>query len=336
MSIQESTSTEEPMSAEEKADAADSGGEAVVWRDGAFIPYSQATTHVMSHMSARGSQVFDVIIVADNDDGPSALGLRQHVARFVRSAELMGMENPGSVGALETAVAATVMANVSGPEAPLAPGPMIVKMIAAWADEGVGITPATLTPTVFIVVTPYDSPTPFGRLAQPIKVKTAPMPKIPASVLPPSIKVAAAYTPGIRHHLAAEKEGFDHVLFRTQSGDLAESVTSSVLVVSGGRILAPPVDTVLDGITRRVVLDAAQYIDVPNDIRPVSWDEVLAADELLLTSTVKAVVPFGRLDDQRFDAPGPVSTKLAEVLSAIETGRHELSGRWMTPLAPLV
>lgn len=309
--------------------------ETVVWRDGSLIPYSQATTHVMSHMSARGSQVFDVIIVADTDDGPSALGLRPHVARFVRSAELMGMQAPGSVGALEQAVAATVMANASGPDAPLAPGPLIVKTIAAWVDEAVGITPHTLAPTVFIVVTPYDSPTPFGHLAEPINVKTAPMPKIPASVLPPSIKVAAAYTPGIRHHLAAEREGFDYVVFRTQSGDLAESVTSSLLVVKGGRILAPPVDTVLDGITRRVVLDAAQYIDVPNDIRPVAWDEVLAADELLLTSTVKAVVPIGRLDDQQFDAPGPISSKLAEVLSAIETGQHELSRRWMTPLAPL-
>ena len=41
------------------------------------------------------------------------------------AAELMGMEPPGSVGALEQAVAAAVMANVSGPDAPLAPGPAV-------------------------------------------------------------------------------------------------------------------------------------------------------------------------------------------------------------------
>lgn len=315
---------------------ATSDAEPVVWRNGELIPYSAATTHVMSHMSARGSQVFDVIIVGPTADGPCALGLRSHVARFVRSAEMMGMASPGSVGALEQAVARTVMANVAGPDATLPAGEaLIVKLIAAWTEEGNGAMPTTLTPTVFVVVSPYSSSTPFGHVADPISVKTATMPKMPASVMPPSIKVAAAYTPGLRHQLAAQQEGYDHVVFRTQDGDLAESVTSSLLVVSGGRILAPPVDTVLDGITRRVVLDAAQSIDVPNDIRPVGWDEVLAADELLLTSTIKAVVPIGRLDERRLDAPGPVSTGLAQVLASVMVGDHELSSRWMTPLASL-
>ena len=84
-----------------------------VWRDGELIPFAEATTHVLSHMSARGSQVFDVLLVTRTDTGPCGVGLRQHVARFVRSAELMGMEDVGQVGDLEGAVARVVGANVA-------------------------------------------------------------------------------------------------------------------------------------------------------------------------------------------------------------------------------
>ena len=97
-------------------------------------------------------------------------------------------------------------------------------------------------------------------------------------------------------------------------------------------ISAPPLDSVLDGITRRVVLDAADDAGIPIEIRPVAWSEVVGADELILTSTTHPVVPVGRLDDQAFEAPGPVAMTLGRAMAAIFRGEHPISGRWLTPL----
>ena len=65
----------------------------------------------------------------------------------------------------------------------------------------------------------------------------------------------------------------------------------------------------------------------------MAWDEVRNADELILTSTTHPVVPVGLLDDVTFDAPGPVTSELAQIVDEMFQGRHQLSGQWLTPLA---
>ncbi len=305
----------------------------MVWRDGELIPFADATCHVLSHMAARGSQVFDVLLVTRTDAGPCAVGLRPHIARFLRSAELMGMEEVGELGALEAAVAETVLANIDGSE-PAAghAGPFVAKIIAAWVEETAGLLPTELRPSVYVMALPIDGEQTPTMLGGPVKVRSSAMPKIPAEILPPSVKVAASYTPGLREQLRSRAEGFDHTVFRTTAGDLAESTTLSMMVVNAERIIVPPLDSVLDGITRRVTLDAAQDAGIPIEVRAVAWDEVTEADELLLTSTTHPMVSVGRLDDRTFDAPGPVTAEVARVLTEVYRGQHRLSDRWLTPL----
>ena len=284
-------------------------------------------------MAARGSQVFDVLRVVPTADGLAAIGLRPHVSRFLQSAELMGMQNVGTVGDLERAVAETVSAapEVAGQDTPS----FTVKLVAAWTEEPNGVMPASLEPTVFVLALPARpgaEPEVFGA---PVKVKSVTMPKVPASVLPPSLKVAASYTPGIREQMRVRSLGYDYPIFKTTNGDLAESTTLSVLVVSNGQVLVPPLDAVLDGITRRVVLDVAHHLSIPVDVRGIYWDEVEAADELILSSTTHAVTPVMALDDRLIDAPGPVTEELGRAVTELYDGGHPLSPRWLTPLTTL-
>ncbi|MEL6984509.1 MAG: aminotransferase class IV, partial [Actinomycetota bacterium] len=256
------------------------------------------------------------------------------VARFLRSAELMGMEDVGELGDLERAVAQTVTANAS-PVSQHADytGPFLVKLIAAWVEEAPGLLPTELRPSVYVVALPATGEHIPQVLHEPAKVRSSAMPKIPAEILPPSVKVAASYTPGLREQLRSRAEGFDHTVFRTPGGDLAESTTLSTLVVTGERIIVPPLDTVLDGITRRVALDAAQDAGIPIEVRAVAWDEVTTADELFLTSTTHPVVPVGQLDDRSFEAPGPVTTEVADIMAKVYRGQHQLSDQWLAPLS---
>ncbi len=309
----------------------------VVWRNGQLMPFADATTHVLSHMSARGSQIFDVLLVTRTDVGPCAVGLRAHVTRFLRSAEMMGMIETGEVAELEHAVAQTVIAN-SSPVSKNADrtGPVVVKLIAGWAEEGVGLLPAELRPTVYVLALPHVGEHEVDSLGPPAKVKTASMPKIPSEILPPSMKVAAGYTPGVREVLAAKAEGYDQVVFRTMDGDLAESTTLSMVVLSDGKIAVPPLDSVLDGITRRLILDAAQHLGIPTEVRVIGWEEVLEADELMLTSTNNPVQPVELLDEIPFEAPGPMTSAIAACVTDTLRGHHELSEVWLTPLDGLV
>lgn len=258
--------------------------------------------------------------------GNCAVGLQEHVVRFIRSMELMGMDHETTVGELNEAVAAVVAANDSTGT---------IKLVASWVEEANGVLPTTTKPTMFVASVPIDPESDRSKPLVPINVKTAPGPKILNSVLPPSLKVAASYTPGIRHKLAAVAEGFDEILFKSATGDLAESSSLSCVVVSNGRLIAPPLDTVLDGITRRMLFDIAEFENIVVDVRPVAWSEVEAADELFLSSTNKVVMPIKLLDERSFDAPGPMSDRLTAISNQVLADDHSLSERWLTPLSEI-
>lgn len=295
--------------------------EALIWIDGGLRPASEATVSILSHAVQRGSTVFDVVRICDTQDGPAAFGLREHVARFDRSMHLMGMTSAWSLDQLERALAETVLAN---------PGATLVKVTAAWVSTPVATLPDTTDPQVSIAA--INAPLLDPRTAPGVRAKVALATKLPADVLPPGLKVAAAYTYGIRQKMAARAEGYDEIILRTQKGDLAESVSQSLFVVRDDLLLAPPLDIVLDGITRRMVLDVAHHLGYHSQVRGIPWDEVASADELFLSSTTNPVQSLAELDGRSLPAPGPLGSKLAAQAMELLAGRHALSHRWLTPL----
>lgn len=295
----------------------------VIWVDGSLVPSGEAVVSVFSHGMQRGSTVFDVLKVVHPNGEPHALALREHVARFVQSMELMGMTPEVGLPALEQAVADTVGAN---------PGAEVVKLAAAWTDVPLRSLPSSTVPSIYVTaINPTNAVDPGGSPAT-VALTVATAPKMPAAVLPPSLKVAASYTHGVRERLAAVAAGFDDVIFRTIDGDLAEGTTQSVFSVVGEDLLLPPLDSVLDGITRRVVIDLARCAGRQIDIRPIAWAELDDADELFLCSTNAPVLPIRRIDDTDYPAPGPVTATLAADMAQLLTGVHERSARWLTAL----
>ncbi len=95
----------------------------------------------------------------------------------------------------------------------------------------------------------------------------------------------------------------------------------------------PPLDVVLDSITRRLVLDIGVNLGFHHEVRPVLWAEVESADELFLCSTNAPVAPVSRLDDHRWPDVGPVSQAItSEIAAMIDDPEHQLARRWLTPL----
>jgi branched-chain amino acid aminotransferase len=105
-------------------------------------------------------------------------------------------------------------------------------------------------------------------------------------------------------------------------------------VVKGRRLVVPPLDVVLDSITRRLVLDIGAHLGFHCEIRGVPWAEVVDADELFLCSTNAPVCPVARLDDRTWTVPGPVSAAVRSEIDTMIAGEHPLRRRWLTSLAP--
>jgi branched-chain amino acid aminotransferase len=109
----------------------------------------------------------------------------------------------------------------------------------------------------------------------------------------------------------AREGGFDEALLVTPHGRVLEGPTWSFFWVAGGRVLTPPLeDRILDSITRRYVIEECEAEE-----RPCTLDDVRAADEAFIASTVREAMPIAAVDDIALpSAPGPVTLEAGERL----------------------
>ena len=94
---------------------------------------------------------------------------------------------------------------------------------------------------------------------------------------------------------------------------MSEAAASNVWVIKNGVVMGPPKDNlVLEGIRFGLIERICRDQGISFELRPVTREEVLAADELLLSSATKEVLPITLLDGQPVGTgqPGPVYARL--------------------------
>jgi len=120
-----------------------------------------------------------------------------------------------------------------------------------------------------------------------------------------------------RHVLAlrgARAAGALEAIFLNSAGRVAEGTVSNIFVICGGALATPPPEEgLLPGIARAAVLELAEELGIPVEVRPVMLEEFMAADEMMLTNSIMEVMPVTRLEGQAVGGgkPGPVTQRLA-------------------------
>jgi branched-chain amino acid aminotransferase len=299
-----------------------------IWQDGRLVGWAEPTVHVLSHSIQRGSLVFDVMAVYETARGSVILGLREHVARFCRSARLNAMDLPVEEEGILGAIGEVVRAN---------PGAEVVKISAYYPGISLDVLPVDTHPSIAIAAVAISDLIPGGMPARmrAARIQVARPIKAPPRVLSPQVKIAAGYTAAATAKAQARRDGFDDILFLDETGNIAESSTQSFLLVRGGTLHAPPTEYVLEGITRRAVLELAEDESVPVRIEPIPSDALASLDEAFLAGTTMNVWPVEQIDERTLPSPipGPVSARLGERFERMIKGEDPvLSPRWMQPV----
>ena len=111
----------------------------------------------------------------------------------------------------------------------------------------------------------------------------------------------------LARQISADVGAIETVMFR--DGFLSEAAASNVWVVKGGKLIGTPRDNlVLEGIRYGLLEALCRQAGIPFELRRISRDEVFGADELLLSSATKEVLPVTQLDGQAIGTgiPGPI------------------------------
>jgi D-alanine transaminase len=123
-----------------------------------------------------------------------------------------------------------------------------------------------------------------------------------------STSLAAAV---LARQVSADAGAIETIMFR--DGSLSEAAASNVWVVKNGIVLGSPKDhLVLEGIRYGLIEQLCREAGIPLELRRITREEVLAADEVLLSSATKEVLPVTQLDGRPVGngRPGPIYDKL--------------------------
>ena len=163
-----------------------------------------------------------------------------------------------------------------------------------------------LTPTVFIMVNPMKLPSDEQR-AQGVACVSAGDFRWEKAHIKSTSLLGAVFS----RQISVDAGALETVMFR---GDhLSEAAASNVWVVKHGKVMGPPRDhLVLEGIRYGLIEEICRAAGIEFELRRISRAEVLAADELLLSSATKEILPITLLDGQPVGngQPGPIYAKL--------------------------
>jgi len=300
-----------------------------IWLDGELVPWERATVHVLSHSLQRGSLIFDYMSVHETPQGPAVFRLRDHVERFLRSAELMSLPLAQDRDAIEAAILTTVAAN---------PGAKSVKVSAYLASIEVDVVP--LDDHVTLAIAAYDPGADIVR-HKPKKPRYSPVLSLwiekarrnrREDIVSPHAKVAANYASPMGAKWAAQKAGYDEILLTDEDGFVAEGPTTNVFMVDAdGGLVTPPEAKVLLGVTRSSIIELAKHDGIAVREARVRPEQLQAAAEVFLTGTTAGVWPVGAIDGTPVGSgeAGPVSLRLQERFREVVSGREPAFRHWL-------
>ncbi|MBW1711767.1 MAG: branched-chain-amino-acid transaminase [Deltaproteobacteria bacterium] len=299
-----------------------------VYLNGDFVNWDQSQVHLLSHSFGRGSAIFEVISFYQTDQGPAVFRLNDHLDRLLRSAELLLMDLAQSKEEVKEAALETVRING------LDQG--YIKIIAYYGQVAFEAITSQKTPDLAIFALDPDQD--LGGLEAPqpgISACVSKWRKLHPETVPIEAKAAANYINGIMARQEAINRGFDNGIMLDSQGFIAECSTESVFLVKDGRLMTPALGTVLAGISRKSLLEAAGAIGLETVQARLKPELLLEAEEIFLASTAFKVMPVYKIEDRLLDqVPGPVSRKLSALLEDISSGRDQRFRDWLTPVRP--
>lgn len=296
----------------------------LLWLDGNLADISSATIPLMAHAPQRGSLVFDVgSFHAAGSGGRSLFRVREHVARFLRSSAIVGLELRWDEEALVRA-AADVVAKCASDEG-------LIRWSAFFAAAEPDLLPRDRSARVAVAAQLLQDP----PRAKPLRIAVFDdARKAPPEALSPEAKAASAYLGPMIARRRATAQGDDDVVLLDRSGNLAEAPIANVFVVTGGVLCTPPLGHILPGITRDAVLSIARAEGIPVREEPLPPSALATADEAFLTATSFPIAPIGWVNGAALgDAPGPVTSRLALRMASAQRGLDPAFAAWSLPIA---
>lgn len=295
---------------------------------GKIIPYTEAKVGVLTHALNYGTAAFAGLRAYWNADNEQLYLFRpqDHFRRFLNSARLLMMTFDHTPESL-TQVTVELLRQEGYRSN------VYIRPLAFKTDEIIGVKLHGLHNDISIVSIPFGAYVSNDTNAH---VTISSWRRIDDNMIPARGKISGAYANSALIKSDAVLSGFDEALVLNQDGHLSEGSAMNTFIVHNGQVITPPVtENILEGITRRTVMEICHdQLGLPVVERPIDRTEIYLCDELFMTGTAAQITAVTRVDHRTIGSGemGPVTRNLRAAFEDVVYGRNPAYRHWLIPI----
>ena len=292
--------------------------------EGKIVPMSEAKINIATHGFLYGTAVFSGMRAYWNEEMKRLFVFRpyDHFRRLLNSGRMMAMSIPYDEESLIQLTLDVLRTDAWKQDIYLRP--TIYK-----ADMGIGVKLHDLRDEYCMFVIPFEK---YVKNDTNAHVTFSSWRRIDDNVIPARAKVAGSYANSALIKTDANRAGFDEALVLDHNGHVSEGSAMNIFMLRDGVLVTPPVtDNILEGITRRSIIELARNelgLDVIE--RSIDRTEVFIAEEMFMTGTAAQVVAVTKVDHRPvgMGEMGPITTKLRALFDDALRAKNPKYTKW--------
>ena len=299
-----------------------------VFFDGKITKVEAANVPIMTNALQYGTGVFGGIrgYYNDKEKKLSIFRIEDHVKRFLSSLKILGVELKYSQEELVKIILDLAKKNNPKTDAYF--------RIFAYAGS-INLSPNLERDHEFDFALYMLSLDEYLPINKGLSAMVSSWRRVSDNAIPPRGKISGSYVNSALARQEATKNGCDEAIFLTQDGHVSEGSAENIFIVKNGVLITPPeTDDILEGITRRSILELAKDLKVEVNIRSIDRSELYAADEAFFSGTAVQIAWIARIDNRVIGdgKRGPITEKLQELFFKIVRGEEQKYQSWCTKI----
>ncbi len=281
-----------------------------VYLNGEFVESDKASVSVFDHGVLYGDGVFEGIRAY----GGRVFRLPEHIDRIFSAAKAIALEIPMTKEELKQVVVDTCKKNGLSD--------CYIRLVITRGKGNLGISPLNCEkPTVFCIAAGIKLYT-DEQYEKGMSVITSVQRRNKATIVDPQIK-SLNYLNNILAKIEANRAGAAEAIMLNHDGIVTEATGDNIFIVKNGEILTPPVYIgILDGITRKTVIEAARKEGITVRETEFTLFNVYNADECFLTGTAAEAIAVTSVDGRTI-GNGVQGEVTKRILAAFRKAAHD-------------
>jgi len=291
---------------------------------GKIVPYSEAKVGVATHSLNYGTAVFGGMRGYWNAEKEQLFVFRpyDHYQRFLNSCRIMLLDIKQTPESLVNLTLELLRQDAYRQN-------IYIRPLAYKTEEGIGVRLHDLKEEFTIFALPFGQ---YVKDDTDAHVTVSSWRRIDDNMIPARGKISGAYASSALVKTDASHSGFDEALVLNQEGHLVEGSAMNVFMVRDGVLVTPPAtDNILEGITRRSVIELAKNeLGLTVVERSIDRSEIYICEELLLTGTAAQIIAVTRVDYRPVGkgSMGPIGAQLRKLFLEVVVGNNPKYKKW--------